>query len=295
MSRWALLILMRLTALLPLTWSHRLGVALGWLLACFSSQLRNIAERNLALCFPEYLPAQRQRMLRNNLVETSKCLSELGALWLWPRERVLGLVQQPVIGEELLAAAVQRGRGVLLLTPHLGSWELAGLYYSSRYPLSILYRPSRIGVDDITRSGRGRFGGQVVATNASGLRNLLLALRKGEVLGILPDQDTGGIGDGDGLFAPFFNIPAVTMTLVSRLALKNQAPVFLTWAQRLPDGRGYVLHLRELPQVANADSLFNSVAALNQGVEAAVRSLPEQYLWSYKRFKTRPLGDAKLY
>lgn len=295
MSRWALLVLLHLTALLPLAWSHRLGVALGWVLSRLPSRLRRIAERNLALCFPTYSPAQQQRMLRTNLVETSKSLLELGALWLWPRARVLDLVQQPVIGEELLAAAVQRGHGVLLLTPHLGSWELAGLYYSSRYPLNILYRPSRIGVDDITRSGRGRFGGQVVATNASGLRNLLLALRKGEVLGILPDQDTGGIGDGDGLFAPFFNIPAVTMTLVSRLALKNQTPVFLTWAERLPRGQGYALHLRELPQVTSAASLPESVAALNQGVEAAVRSLPEQYLWAYKRFKTRPPGDAKLY
>lgn len=295
MSRWVLLILMRLMAWLPLAWIHGLGAILGWLLAHVPSGLRSIAERNLALCFPAYTPQQRQLMLRNNLAETSKSLLELGALWLWPRERVLGLVQQPVAGEELLAAAVQQGRGVLLLTPHLGSWELAGLYYSSRYPLSILYRPSRIGVDDITRQGRGRFGGQVVATNASGLRSLLLALRKGEVLGILPDQDTGGIGDGDGLFAPFFHIPAVTMTLVSRLALKNQTPVFLTWAERLTHGRGYVLHLRALPQVTNADSLLDSVAALNQGVEAAVRSLPTQYLWVYKRFKTRPPGEAKLY
>ena len=296
MSRQILLgVLLRLTAALPLSWSHRLGALLGWLLWWIPNPLRRIAERNLALCFPEQPVAERNPLLRRNLLETGKGLLELGPLWLWPGQRVLRLIQEPVIGEEELAAAVNRKQGVILITPHLGAWELAGLYYSSRYPLTILYRPSRIGLDAISRRGRGRLGGRVVATDAGGLRALLIALRRGEVLGILPDQDTGGVGDGEGLFAPFFCIAAGTMTLVSRLVLKNRTPVFLTWAERLPRGQGYALHLRALPEVTAAASLQASVAALNQGVEAAVRTLPEQYLWAYKRFKTRPPGEPKLY
>lgn len=294
MSRLALLVLLRLTAILPLAWSHRLGGWLGELLWRMPNSLRCIAERNLALCFPEQSAPERSQQLRRNLQETAKGLLELGPLWLWPGERVLRLVQQAA-DEQELAAAANHKQGVILLTPHLGAWELAGLYYSSRYPLTILYRPSRVGLDEISRRGRGRLGGQVVATDAGGLRALLVALRRGEVLGILPDQDTGGMGDGEGLFAPFFGIAAGTMTLVSRLALKHRAPVFLTWAERLPHGQGYALHLQALPDVTTAASLEASVAALNQGVEAAVRALPEQYLWAYKRFKTRPPGEPKLY
>lgn len=178
-----------------------------------------------------------------------------------------------------------------MLTPHLGAWEMAGLYYSSRHPLTILYRPSRLGLDELSRQGRGRLGGKVVATDSSGVRALLSSLRDGEVLGILPDQDPG---QESGVFAPFFGITANTMTLVSRLAIKTRAPVFLTWAERLPHGRGFVLHLQMLPEVTAAGSLEESVAALNRGVEAAVRSLPAQYLWAYKRFKTRPPGTPKL-
>ncbi len=284
--------LLRLTAALPLPLAHRIGSMLGWLLWRFPNRLRWIAARNLSLCFPESDSVERERLLRRNLVETGKLFLELGPLWLWPGARVLDLVRAPVVGEEALSAAVRQQRGAILITPHLGAWEMAGLYYSSRYPLNILYRPSRLGLDELSRRGRGRLGGKVVATDSSGIRTLVAALRKGEALGILPDQDPG---DEGGVFAPFFGIAASTMTLVSRLALKTGAPVFLTWAERLPRGRGFLVHLRELPEVAGAASLGESVAALNQGVEAAIRTLPAQYLWTYKRFKTRPPDAPKLY
>lgn len=284
--------LLRLIAALPLPLIHTLGAGIGWLLWRIPNAVRRLAARNLVLCFPELTPDERNDLLRRNLIETGKSFLELGPLWRWPGERVLRLVQGAVAGEETLAAAVHNQQGAILITPHLGAWEMAGLYYSSRYPLTILYRPSRMGLDELSRQGRGRLGGQVVATDAAGIRALLAALRKGGVLGILPDKDPG---DEGGVFAPFFGIAAGTMTLVSRLALKTGAPVFLTWAERLPQGRGYTLRLRTLPAVTAAASLEESAAALNQGVEAAARSLPAQYLWSYKRFKTRPPGQPKLY
>ncbi len=293
MNRQALLTgLLRLTARLSLPVAHAIGTALGWLLGRIPNPMRRIAARNLALVFPAMTEADRHRLLRANLMETGKLLLELGPLWLWPGARVLALVRDSVAGEEALAAAVQQKQGAILLTPHLGSWEVAGLYYSSRHPLTILYRPSRLGLDELSVRGRGRLGGKVVATDAHGVRALLTSLRNGEVLGILPDQDPG---PESGVFAPFFGIAASTMTLVSRLALKTGVPVFLTWAERLPRSGGYRLHLRVLPEVSAAASLEASVAALNRGVEAAVRALPTQYLWAYKRFKTRPPGEAKLY
>lgn len=288
--------LLRLTALLPLPLVHALGTMIGWLLGRVPNGLWRVADRNLALVFPEKTVAERTRLVRQNLLETSKLILELGPLWLWRSDRVLGLVHGTVVGEEMLADAVRQKQGAILITPHLGAWEMAGLYYSSRYPLTILYRPSRLGLDDLSCQGRGRLGGRVVATNAKGMRALLIALRKGEILGILPDQDVGGEGDGEGrVFAPFFGIAAGTMTLVSRLALKTGAPVFLTWAERLPRGQGFTLHLRALPEVTAAESLQASAAAMNRAVEVAVRTTPAQYLWAYKRFKTRPPGEAKLY
>jgi len=284
---------LRLIAALPLPLTHAIGAGLGWLLWRIPNGARRIADRNLTLCFPDLTPDAHNDLLRRNLGETGKGLLELGPLWLWPGVRVLGLVQGAVAGESALAAAVEQQRGAILLTPHLGAWEMAGLYYSSRYPLTILYRPSRVGIDELSVQGRGRLGGRVVPTDAAGIRALLAALRNGEVLGILPDQDPGD--EHGGIFAPFFGISAGTMTLVSRLALKTGAPVFLTWAERLPHGRGYTLQLRALPEVTTAASLDASAAALNRGVEAAVRSLPAQYLWVYKRFKTRPPGQPKLY
>ena len=293
MNRRALLTgLLRLTARLPLPVAHAIGATLGWLLWRVPNDPRRIAARNLVLVFPDMPVADRNRLLRQNLMETGKLLLELGPLWLWPGARVLALAREPVVGEDALAAAARQKRGAILLTPHLGAWEMAGLYYSSRHPLTILYRPSRLGFDELSRQGRGRLGGKVVATDARGVRTLLTSLRNGEILGILPDQDPG---DEGGVFAPFFGIAASTMTLVSRLALKTGVPVFLTWAERLPRGRGYALHLWTLPEVTAAASLEASVAALNRGVEAAVRTLPAQYLWAYKRFKTQPPGEAKLY
>ena len=290
--RAAIIGLLRLTSLLPLPLTHAIGILIGSLLWWIPNDLRRIASRNLVLTFPEMPVADRECLLRRNLWETGKLLLELGPLWLWRGERVLALVRGAVADEEALTDTVRRRRGAILLTPHLGAWEMAGLYYSSRHPLTILYRPSRLGLDELSVRGRGRLGGKVVATDARGVRSLLTALRDGEILGILPDQDPG---DEGGVFAPFFGIPASTMTLVSRLTRNTGAPVFLTWAERLPRGRGFALHLRALPEVTAAGSLEESAAALNRGVEAAVRSLPAQYLWAYKRFKTRPPGESKLY
>ena len=292
--------LFRLIAALPLSWVHCLGAFCGWLLWRIpNNRSRRIAKRNLERCFPGKSVAERDRLLRLSLMESGKSVLELGPLWFWPSERVIKLIAQPPPGEDALAAAVARKQGVILLTPHLGAWEMAGLYYSSRYPLTILYRPSRLAKFDLlSRQGRSRMGGQVVATDAQGLRALLQALHRGEALGILPDQD---IGSDDGevvtsrVFAPFFGIAASTMTLVSRLTRKTSAEVFLTWAERLPDGQGYRLHLRTLPEIVDAATLTESVAALNRAVEAAVRTLPEQYLWAYRRFRTRPPGEARIY
>jgi KDO2-lipid IV(A) lauroyltransferase len=281
----------RATAGLPLPLAHALGALLGWLLWWVPNTPRQIATVNLARCFPELDPVVRRRLLRRNLLETGKTLVELGPLWRGDRDWLRRLVRT-VDGEAALAAALKAGRGAILVTPHLGSWEAAGLYYSAGYPLTILYRPNRLGLDALIRAGREHLGGRLVATDQPGVRALMQALRDNQVLGILPDQDPGR---GNGQFAPFFGLPANTMTLVSRLAQRSGAPVLLTYTERLPRGRGYRLVLEALPAVVTQGPLEASLTALNAAVEQAVRRLPAQYLWSYKRFKTRPGGQTRFY
>lgn len=283
--------LLRLIAFLPLPLIHGLGVFMGWLLWLIPNDQRRIAAINLSLCFPDWDASRRTRLLRKSLQETSKALLELGPLWLWKGERILGLVREAQ-GEEVLGAALAKGRGVILITPHLGSWEMGGLYTSSRFPMTTLYRPSRLGIDDIIRKGRERLGAQLVPANPRGVRILLEALRKGELVAILPDQDPGREA---GIFVPFFGQLANTMTLVSRLAIKSRAPAFLGYGERLPWGRGYRICFEPLPAVVSEGPVETSAVALNAAIEQLVRCLPEQYLWVYKRFKTRPPGEPRSY
>ncbi|MBU2477923.1 MAG: lysophospholipid acyltransferase family protein, partial [Gammaproteobacteria bacterium] len=190
-------------------------------------------------------------------------------------------------------AALRAGRGVILATPHHGSWEMAGHIAAVRWGITTLYKPPRlIGMDKLIRQGRQQLGAQLVATDAKGIRSLYETLSRGGAIGILPDQDPGESG---GIFAPFFGIPANSMVLLSRLARKTGAPVFICFCERLPGTQGYKLHC--LPAPAGVDDADATVAvtAMNAGIENCVRLCPEQYQWSYRRFRTRPAGEPKIY
>lgn len=277
---------LRLFAALPLPLNHALGASLGWLLALIPNGLRGTTRDNLQRCFPDLDPRQRRRLARRSLVETGKTFTETGPLWCWPGERALTLMRE-VRGQEWVDAALQEGRGLILATPHLGAWELAGLWGAANLPMTTLYRRPRMGeLDQLVRAARERMGARYVAADASGVRALYQALGDNRVVGMLPDQEPR---DSGGEFAPFFGVPAYTMTFLSRLARKTRAPVVFAYCERLPRGRGYILHFLPTPATIHG-ALPESLATVNQIVEQCVRALPEQYQWSYKRFKTRP-GD----
>ncbi len=285
MRAFLILGLLRLFAALPLPQAHRLGSVLGWLAAHTPNSLRRVTRANLALCFPDQRPAARTRLLGLSLAELGKTAVELGALWLQDTASIKSQVKQ-VSGQELVDAALKRGKGVILASPHLGAWEMAGLYASSLYPLTSLYRPLRLSaLDTVIRQARERLGARLVATDAAGIRALYRALKRGEAVGVLPDQEPSA---GGGLFAPFFGVSAYTMVLLARLAQGSQAPVFFAYAERLPRGAGYHLRFSPAPDDFHALPLAQAVAMTNALVERCVRALPEQYQWSYKRFRTRP-------
>lgn len=280
------------TARLPLPLAQGLGAALGGLLILLPNETRRVARRNIARCFPDWSPAQRRRLLRQSLIQTGRTATETAILWLRPLPRVLSFLRE-VEGEELLKQGMAQGRGVIMLSPHLGSWELTGLYLAAQWGITSMYRPPKLeAMNELMLHGRERGGARLVPTDASGVRALLRALRQGEMIGILPDQDP----DRDsGVFAPFFGHSANTMVLLPKLARKSGATVLFAFAERLPRGRGYRLHIRPAPAGIDDADLATATARLNQGVEACVRQLPAQYQWGYKRFKGRPEGEPDFY
>ncbi len=277
---------------LPLPVAHALGALIGWGLVVIPNDLRRISRINVPLCLPELAAAEQRRVIRRSLIESGKTMSEAGALWLWPNERVLSLVRK-VSGEEQLRAALAHGQGAILAVPHLGAWEMIGLYCSHHYPMTSLYRPPRmVALDALIRHGRERLGAKLVPVDASGVRALYQTLHRGELVGMLPDQEPGA---GNGLYAPLFGIQANTMVLLSRLALKTRAPVIFSYAERLPQGRGYHLHFIPAPATLNTGTLEQSVTAMNEMVEKLIRRCPQQYQWGYKRFRSRPEGEQTVY
>jgi KDO2-lipid IV(A) lauroyltransferase len=282
----------RLYSLMPLRLAHFMGAVLARLLIWFPNKPKRICQTNISLCYPQLSSREQEELVKKILIETGKTATEIGALWLWPKQKLLNLVIK-VSGEKAILEAVRQHRGVIIAAPHLGAWEMAGLYWSSQYPFTALYRPPRIKeLDQFVRAARERCGSRLVPTNAQGVKALFQGIRKNEFIGILPDQDPGEEG---GVFAPLFGIQANTMTLLPRLARKSDAAVFFVFAERLPKGRGYHMHVIPAQESIFSDDLETAVAALNQGVEQCIRHCPEQYQWIYKRFKRRPQGETGFY
>lgn len=277
---------------LPLPLVHRMGGMLGRSLSLFGNDLRDTARTNIQHCFPEWSQQKQEQLVQDCLQETAKATLEAGALWLWPMSRVMSLVHE-VSGEELLKQAMGKGNGVILAIPHLGAWEMVGLYGSSHWPMTSLYRPPRQpSLNEVMRNGRERAGANLVPTDASGVRALYKALNRGELVAILPDQDPDR---ASGVFAPFFGVSANTMTLLPRLANKSGATVLMAYAERLPKGKGYHLHFQKTDVTLLDGNETEKAAELNRAVEQCAMQKPAQYQWAYKRFKTRPSGDDKFY
>lgn len=278
---------------LPLRAIHALGAAIGWLFAVIPNKRQRTADINLKLCFPEMKEHTRARLVRRHLMEFGKAITETAVLWTSNTEEFSKLVRK-VSGEELVKNAMRHGKGLILAMPHLGAWELVSLYCSRRYPLTTMYRtPPMSAFGSMMRAARERFGARLVSGEKNGIRALYRALENGEMVAILPDQVPASRSGA--VYAPFFGVPASTMVLLSRLAMKTQAPVVFAYAERLPRGRGYHVHFL-LGQVGiNGRDLERSVALVSAMVEHCVRELPEQYQWVYKRFRNQPKNKAAFY
>jgi len=282
----------RLLSFLPLGFLHAIGVCLGQLLWWLNTNGRRITEINLKVCFPQLSLGQQRKLARRSVIESTKTLLEVPAIWLSSLEKNKTWIKR-VTGAACLDEALQKKQGVIILAPHLGNWELVGMYFAQPGPFTAMYAPSKINVlHNIMMAGREKFGCKLAPTNTQGVRTLLRALKTGESIGILPDQVPEPEG---GLFAPFFDEPAFTMTLIATLAARTGASVICCYAKRLQNEAGFEICLRPAANNIASENLQDAVIALNQSVEACVKDCPEQYQWEYKRFKRRPQGQPKLY
>lgn len=267
--------LFKLLSAWPLWLLHGVGAALGWAVFIASAAYRKrfLANVNMA--------GLSWQQVRGAVAENGKLLAELPRLWLGQ--------PVPVVweGAEHVQEALDRGGGIVFLTPHLGCFEIAAQAYAERFvktgkPITVLFRPPRQPwLRELVSASRHRPGLQTAPTNLSGVKQMIKALKQGASVGLLPDQVPP---QGMGMMAPFFGHEAYTMTLSVRLVQQTGATVLLVWGERLSWGRGYRVHVQPLTEKLPV-GLPEAVTAVNRAMEALVLQCPQQYLWGYARYK----------
>ena len=280
-SRIFVTVIFRLLSYLPLRWLHALGGVSGWLTWLFSPRYRRHMRENMVLALGD----AGERRYRAAAIVQAGCQSlELPKIWLRPQAEVFARVVR-VSGWEVVEAALQQGRGIVYLTPHLGCFEITAQYLSTYAPITALYRPpKRAWMQQMIEIGRARKQLHLATADLTGVRVLLKALKKGEAVGILPDQAPK---NGEGRWLDFFGKPAYTMTLAARLS-ESGATVIVMWGERLPDGAGYHFHLHA-PSQPLSGTTEERALQINREMERLIKQCPEQYLWGYNRYK-RPRG-----
>ncbi len=278
MTSFLFKIIFRTLASLPLSWLHRLGALLGHITFFTSKQYAVRTEENLRQAHLATDELHYTTLLNQSINEAGKGIAELPWVWGRPLEQVCATVQS-CQGWEHMETAHARGKGIILLTPHWGCFEVVGLYVGQRMQLTCLYRsPKQTWLETIMRGGRERGLAKLATADVSGVRLLFKALKRGEAIGLLPDQVPS---NGEGEWINFFSRPAYTMTLSGRLAQSSGATVVLAYAERLPQGQGYAMHIEPLL----LDFEQSVPLQINAALERVIATAPAQYLWSYNRYK----------
>jgi KDO2-lipid IV(A) lauroyltransferase len=283
-----------LTLMVGLSWMPRrvlwlLGSALGWLYYWFPSPACRIAARNIELCFSELDPGERRRLIQCHFRLCGFAVLCLSVVYWAPAWRVRRFVA--VRDGHHLDKVYAGGKNVILLAPHFIGLDFGGLRMSMDRKFVSMYRKSRDPLLEYLFHRRGRFGAVVVERSAS-LKPIIRSIREGRPFYYLPDQD---MGEKSSIFAPFFGIPAATVTALSRIAQSTNAAVVPCITRLLPHGKGIEVQLYPALENFPTDDPAADAVRMNAEIEKWVREMPEQYMWSYRRFKTRPNNEPSLY
>ncbi len=274
---------------LPISILHRLGDATAWLARALDVRETRVARRNLEIVYPQHDAAARATLLREVLRTTFRGAFETLRFWTRSETGNLRLVGN-VHGQELFDAALGSGRGLIIAAPHYGNWELLNQWLAARTPITVLYRrPEHPSGEAFLRRVRGRTNVRQVPAEGAGMRQLFKTLGAGGVVGILPDQQPKA---GDGVWAPFFGMDALSMTLLSQLAQRTGATVLFAIAERRyvcggSGGTHFEVHLLPAPDALTSKDMIVAVAAMNAAVQAIAERDPTQYQWTYKRYSQR--------
>ena len=283
--------LLHMLALLPLSTARRLGRMAGSLYWPVGGRSRAVTQRNIDLAYPSLSADEREKLARRSILATAELAAEMGHVWLRPWDYVQSLILE-VEGDQQITECLATGRGVIVLAPHLGNWEIIGLHLGLLGDTVSLYEPPAIaGLGPMIEAGRQRSGATLVPTDGRGLARLLRSVKQGNISGILPDQAPRDINSGEN--ASFMGINCFTPTLASNMIRRTGALAVFGFAQRIPGG----FTVRYLPvdeAIYDADD-HTSLAALNAGVERCVEHCIEQYQWEYKRFRVRPADGPGVY
>ncbi|MEF8754536.1 MAG: lipid A biosynthesis acyltransferase [Accumulibacter sp.] len=276
---------------LPLPVLARCGNALGSVSFHLGRRRRHIVLVNLRLCFPDLSDEQRRQLARDHFRVLGRSMLERSLLWWASTERLSRLLT--VVGDEHLRTLVEAGRPVLMLTPHFVGLDAGGAAIAMRFDCASIYAVQSNRVfDRLLLRGRQRFGDQLLLSRQEPVRTSVRAMKSGRPLYYLPDMD---FGRRDSIFVPFFGVQAATVPGLSRLARLAGATVVPCLTRILPDAAGYLVTVGEPWQDFPSRDVAADTARMNAWIEQAIRSMPEQYYWVHRRFKTRPEGEPRPY
>jgi len=275
-----LVILFRVLSIFPLRLLHALGAALGWLVYLLSPSYRRRLDANLA-------QAGYSAYRRAAVAEAGKAIVELAFVWCGKPERVAR--HASIENWDLVQRTLDAGRGIVFLTPHLGCFEMTAQQIALHTALTVMYRPPRkSALKPLVEGARARHNLHLAPANLSGVRILAKTLKGGQPIGLLPDQVPQ---EGEGTWAPWVGRSAYTMTLPAKLAQLGKADILLVYAERLPQGRGYVV--RFVPFAGDlSGNPAEQAASINRAMEQLISRCPAQYFWSYNRYKQPQGVDA---
>ncbi|MDR0703319.1 MAG: lipid A biosynthesis acyltransferase [Azoarcus sp.] len=277
---------------LPLSVLAPLGRKLGDVAWFVATPRRRVALINLALCFPELDEAARRQLARRHFRALGRSLLERGLFCWASRARLQRIVHFE--GEERLHTLQEAGTPVILFAPHFVGLDAGGARVAMSFDsVSVYARQKRNPVlDRLLYRARRRFGDQLLFSRQDGMRGVLKAMKAGRPFYYLPDMDYGG---KDAVFVPFFGVEAATITGLSRLARIAGARVLPCVTRMLPGSAGYALEIGEPWEDFPAADIKADTRRMNAWLETEVRTMPEQYYWVHRRFKTRPEGQPRFY
>ncbi|MBW4050449.1 MAG: LpxL/LpxP family Kdo(2)-lipid IV(A) lauroyl/palmitoleoyl acyltransferase [Proteobacteria bacterium] len=286
---WAGLGVLRLLTLLPFRLQLAIGASLGALLRRLPVRFVRIARRNIELCLPELDPAQRRRLLDRHFTSLGIALAEIAMAWWWPTERLKTISSME--GMEHIRAALERGRGAILLTAHFTPLEIGGRIVAAATPVNIIYRPSKNqALAHVLSRCRSRNGGRAIPRDD--IRSMISALKNNEVVWYAPDQSYRKKGAQR---VSLFGIPAPTNTATSRIARMTGAAVLPYFVERLPGSAGYRVVIQPALENFPSECPCADAERFHRLIEAQVRAVPDQYLWIHRRFKGMTAADPDYY